>query len=85
MRSHIQSGSGHGRKTGATDSLVRPMKLQDILEWVDIGVRMAAASPKRFAEIRETLREALDSMETIASFDHQLFTNRGRPTKRYQA
>lgn len=61
------------------------MKLQDILEWVEIGARLAKASPKRFEEIRQTLRESLDALETIASFDHQLFTTRGRPTKRYQA
>lgn len=61
------------------------MKLQDVLDWVEIGVRLAAASPKRFVEIRQTLRATLDAAEVIASFDHQLFTTRGRPTKRYQA
>lgn len=61
------------------------MKLQDVLEWMEIGARLAAASPKRFAEIKATLRDTLDAAETIAAFDHQLFTARGRPTKRYQA
>lgn len=42
------------------------------------------ASPKRFDEIRETLKETLDAAEVIAAFDHQLFL-RPRPTKRYLA
>lgn len=61
------------------------MKLDELLEWVEIGARIMKASPKRFAEIRATLRESLSAMEVIASYDHQLFTSRGRPTKRYQA
>lgn len=61
------------------------MKLNDLLEWMEIGARLAKASPKRFSEIIGVLRDTLDGAEIIASFDHQLFTNRGRPTKRYQA
>lgn len=61
------------------------MTLQDILEWAEIGARIAKASPQRFKEIRETLREALDAMEIIAAHDYQLFTSRGRPNKRYEA
>lgn len=61
------------------------MKLEDVLEWAAIGARLAVASPKRFDEIRRTLRETLDACETIAAYDYQLFTNRGRPTKRYLA
>lgn len=61
------------------------MKLKDVLEWVEIGARLAAASPNRFAEIKQTLRTTLDAAETIAAYDYQLFTTRGRPTKRYLA
>jgi hypothetical protein len=72
-------------QTEGAASLDRPMKLQDLLGWMEIGARLAIASPKRFAEISRTLRETLDAAEIIAAFDDQLFLRKERPTKRYLA
>lgn len=60
------------------------MALKTLLAWMEIGARLMTASPKRFNEILETLKETLDAAELIAAFDHQLFL-RPRPTKRYLA
>lgn len=60
------------------------MTLKALLDWTEIGARLLTASPKRFDEILQVLRETLDAAETIAAFDHQLFL-RPRPTKRYLA
>lgn len=62
------------------------MKIEcvDIIEWTEIGARLAEAGPAKYDEILQALRKIVDAQELIASFDWQLLFGE-RPSKRYQA
>lgn len=62
------------------------MKAQvvDVVEWSDLGARLAEAGPEKYAEILEAVRKIVDAQEVIAQFDWQLLFGE-RPSKRYHA
>ena len=44
----------------------RRIEFVDTGEWVDVARRLYAASPKRYREILETMRDMVEACETIA-------------------
>lgn len=59
-------------------------KFVDVVEWTDLGARLATAGPEKYDEILTALRKIVEAQELIASFDWQLLFGE-RPSKRYQA
>ena len=60
------------------------MKFVDVVEWTEIGARLAAAGPEKYAEVLEAVRKIVEAQEVIAQFDWQLLFGE-RPSKRYRA
>lgn len=56
----------------------------DVVEWTELGVRLASAGPEKYEEILDALRKIVDAQEVIAQFDWQLLFGE-RPSKRYHA
>lgn len=61
------------------------MSPEELAEWIELGMRLRNACPKKHAQVVERLREVVDAQETIASFDWQLALRSRRPAKRYRA
>jgi hypothetical protein len=61
------------------------MTMQQISEWVRLGARLAQVAPEKFDDIVEAIRGAVDTQETIAGFDWQLWLTGKRPNKIYEA
>ena len=59
-------------------------KFVDVVEWTDLGARLATAGPEKYDEILVALRKIVEAQELIAEFDWQLLFGE-RPSKRYQA
>lgn len=59
-------------------------KTVDVIEWTELGARLAEAGPEKYDEILEALRKIVEAQETIAAFDWQLLFGQ-RPSKRYMA
>lgn len=59
-------------------------KVVDVVEWTDLGARLATAGPEKYDEIISALRKIVEAQEVIAQFDWQLLFGQ-RPSKRYQA
>lgn len=53
-------------------------------EWLELGAELLDASPEKFAEVKQGLRELIEAQRIIAEYDWQLMF-RGRPRKRYHA
>ncbi len=60
------------------------MDEKDKVEWKELGERLLAANPEKFAEVMSGLRDVVEAQEIIARFDWQLML-RGRPRKLYRA
>jgi len=60
------------------------MKCLDVVEWTEIGARLAIAGPAKYDEILQALRKIVEAQELIAEFDWQLLFGE-RPNKRYRA
>lgn len=56
----------------------------DVVEWSELGARLAKAGPEKYAEIVEAVRRITEAQEVIAEFDWQLLFGE-RPSKRYLA
>lgn len=56
----------------------------DVVEWNDLGVRLAEAGPQKFSEVLDAIRKITEAQEVIADFDWQLLFGE-RPSKRYHA
>lgn len=56
----------------------------DVVEWSELGARLAEAGPAKFHEVLEAVRKIVEAQETIAEFDWQLLFGE-RPSKRYHA
>jgi hypothetical protein len=56
----------------------------DVIEWAELGARLAVVGPDKFAELIDAMRKIVDAQEMIAKFDWQLLF-RDRPSKRYLA
>lgn len=55
-----------------------------MIDWGELGLRLAEASPEKFDEVLRALQQVVEAQETLAKFDWQL-PFRGRPRKRYLA
>lgn len=56
----------------------------DVIEWTEIGLRLATAGPEKYDEILVALRQIVEAQEVIARFDWQLLFG-ARPAKKYRA
>lgn len=56
----------------------------DVVEWSELGARLAEAGPEKYREVLEAVRKIVEGQETIAEFDWQLLFGE-RPNKRYHA
>lgn len=56
----------------------------DVMEWSELGARLATAGRAKFDEVLEAVRKIVEAQETIAEFDWQLLFGE-RPSKRYHA
>jgi hypothetical protein len=60
------------------------LEVVDVVEWTELGTRLASAGPEKFAEILDAVRKITEAQEVIAEFDWQLLFGE-RPSKRYHA
>lgn len=51
--------------------------------WASLGERLFAASPDKFHEVCDGIKDVCEAQEIISRFDNQLFM-RGRPRKVYR-
>jgi hypothetical protein len=56
----------------------------DVVEWTELGIRLAKAGPEKYEELLIAVRKITDAQEVIAEFDWQLLFGE-RPSKRYNA
>lgn len=56
----------------------------DVVEWSELGARLAKVGPEKYAELLEAIRKITEAQEVIAEFDWQLLFGE-RPSKRYHA
>jgi hypothetical protein len=60
------------------------VEVVDVVEWSELGARLAKAGPEKYAEVLEAIRKIVEAQEVIAQFDWQLLFGE-RPSKRYHA
>lgn len=56
----------------------------DVVEWSELGARLAQAGPEKFSEVLDAIRKITEAQEVISGFDWQLLFGE-RPSKRYHA
>jgi len=56
----------------------------DVVEWAELGARLAKAGPDKYEEIIGALRLIVEAQEVISQYDWQLLFGE-RPSKRYHA
>lgn len=63
---------------------MRKLEVVDVVEWSELGARLAKAGPEKYTEILDAVRKITEVQETISEFDWQLLFGE-RPSKRYHA
>lgn len=56
-----------------------------LVAWIELGMRLAAAGPKKLDQVEVALQRVVEAQEQIAGYDWQIVLRAGRPTKRYSA